>query len=69
MLEGVRMTLGSRYIFIDNGRIHSERGREIFSLSKGQTGKHVVRAEDLPRANKLLCAQRPIKCEEFEKHA
>ena len=32
MLEGANMTLGNRYtytIFIDNGLIYSERGREI----------------------------------------
>ena len=33
------------------------------------TGKYVVRAEDLPRANKLSCAQRPIKRAEVEKYA
>ena len=32
-----------------------------------QTGKYVVGAEDLPRASKVLCAQRPIKRAEFEK--
>ena len=34
-----------------------------------QTGKYVVRSEDLPRASKLSCAQRPIKRIEFEKYA
>ena len=34
----------------------------------GQTGKYVVRAEDLPRSSKLPCAQRPIKRTEFEKY-
>ena len=33
-----------------------------------QTGEYVVRAEDLPRASKLPCAQRPIKRAEFEKY-
>ena len=33
-----------------------------------QTGKYVVRAEDLPRARKLSCAQRPMKRAEFEKY-
>ena len=32
-----------------------------------QTGVYVVRAEDLPHASKLPCAQRPIKRAEFEK--
>ena len=32
-----------------------------------QTGKYVVRAEDLPRASKLPCPQRPIMRAEFEK--
>ena len=32
-----------------------------------QTGKYVGRTEDLPRASKLPCAQRPIKRAEFEK--
>ena len=32
-----------------------------------QTGKYVVCAEDLPRANKISCTQRPIKRAEFEK--
>ena len=31
-----------------------------------QTGKYVVHAEDLPRASKLPCSQRPIKRVEFE---
>ena len=37
--RGARMRPGNRYaykIFIDNGFINSERGREIFSLSMGQ---------------------------------
>ena len=33
-----------------------------------QTGKYVVRAEDLPRASKLPLPQQPIKCAEFEKY-
>ena len=33
-----------------------------------QTGKYVVRAEDLQRARKQTCAQRPIKRAEFEKY-
>ena len=33
-----------------------------------QSGKYVVRAEDLQRARKLLCAQRPMKHTEFEKY-
>ena len=33
-----------------------------------QTGKYVVRAEDLPRASKLPCTQRLIKRAEFEKY-
>ena len=33
-----------------------------------QTRKYVVRAEDLPRASKLPCAQRTIKRAEFENH-
>ena len=36
--------------------------------SKSQTGKYVVRAEDLPRASKLPCAQRPLTRAEFEKY-
>ena len=32
-----------------------------------QTGMYVVRAEDLPLANKPSCPQRPIKRAEFEK--
>ena len=35
---------------------------------KVQTGKYVVRAEDLPRANNLPCAQRPIKRAKFDKY-
>ena len=38
------------------------------SLNCGQTGKHVVRADDLPRASKLPCAQRPMTRAEFEKY-
>ena len=42
-------------------------------LLVGQTGKYAVRAEDLPRASKLSCAQQPTKSAEFEnvpeKHA
>ena len=33
-----------------------------------QTGKYIVRAEDLPRANILPCAQRPVKRAKFEKY-
>ena len=33
-----------------------------------QTGKCVVLAEDLQRARKLACAQRPMKRAEFEKY-
>ena len=33
-----------------------------------QTGKYVVRAEDLPRASKLPCAQEPMTRAEFEKY-
>ena len=33
-----------------------------------QTGKYVVHAEDLPRANNLPCAQRPIKRAIVEKN-
>ena len=32
-------------------------------------GKYLVRAEDLQRARKLLCAQRPMKRAKFEKYA
>ena len=32
-----------------------------------QTGKYVVRADDVPRGSKQPCAQRPIKRAEFEK--
>ena len=39
------------------------------TIGELQTGKYVVRAEDLPRANKLSCAQRPIKRVELEKYA
>ena len=45
-------------------RITSRLGL-IFFLA--QTGNYVVHAEDLPRASKLSCAQRPIKRAEFEK--
>ena len=34
-----------------------------------QTGKYVVRAEDLQRAEELPCTQRPIKRAEFEKYS
>ena len=37
-------------------------------IASFQTGKYVVRAEDLPRANNLPCAQRPIKHAKFEKY-
>ena len=33
-----------------------------------QTGKYVARAEDLPRASKLPCAQRLIKRAKFGKY-
>ena len=33
-----------------------------------QTGKYIVRAEDIQRARKLSCAQRPMKRAEFEKY-
>ena len=42
-------------------------GRTAYSGPKSQTGKYVVRAEDLPRASELPCAQRPMKRAEFEK--
>ena len=35
-------------------------------MSTAQTGKYVVRAEDLPHADKLPCAQQPIKRAKFE---
>ena len=35
---------------------------------RSQTGKYVVRAEDLQRANNLPCAQRPIKRAKFGKY-
>ena len=38
-------------------------------LASDQTGKYVMRAEDLPRANKLPYAQRPIKRSKFDKYA
>ena len=45
------------------------RRRELFwSFIWNQTGKFVVRAEDLPRAGKLPCAQPPIRRAEFEKY-
>ena len=37
-------------------------------LFNAQTGKHVVRAEDLQRAKNFPCAQRPIKRAKFEKY-
>ena len=41
----------------------------IFQIElRFQTGKYVVCAEDLPRANKLPCAQRPIKRAKFEEY-
>ena len=33
-----------------------------------QTGKYVVRAEDLPRARKLSCVEGAIKRADFEKY-
>ena len=39
-----------------------------FMLST-QTGKYVMRTEDLLHANNLPCAQRPIKCTRFEKYS
>ena len=38
-------------------------------LERLQTGKYVVRAEDLPRASKLPCAQRPVKRTKYGKYA
>ena len=39
------------------------------SAPASQTGKYVKRAEDLPRANILSCALRPIKRAEFGKYS
>ena len=36
------------------------------SVPLSQTGKYAVRTEDLQRARKLPCAQRPMKHAEFE---
>ena len=42
---------------------------KAINFLSNQTGKYVVHAKDLPRANTLSCAQRPIKRAEFEKYA
>ena len=44
--------------------------RLVINIVQGkyQTGKDVVRTEDLQRANNLPCVQRPIKRAKFEKY-
>ena len=47
---------------------HSQICLLLFIVVSAQTGKYVLRAEDLPRANKLSCAQRSMKRAKFEKY-
>ena len=46
----------------------AESRKNLRILRLSQTGKYVLRAEDLPRANILPCAQRPIKRAKFVKY-
>ena len=50
-----------------NVRVPSHLPYKDFVLAN-QAKKYVLRAEDLPRTNKLPCAQRPIKRAKFEKY-
>ena len=47
---------------------HFRPGAFLIKTDLSQTGKYVVRVEDLPRASKLPSAQRPMKGAEFEKY-